>query len=221
MSGTLNFPDNPTPGQTYTFNNRVWVWTVPPGAWTAVSSSPSGWTVAGNNISYSSGNVGVGTSSPVSSLDVAGNLRIGNTTVQAGIITSNNTYIPSNNLVSTDGAQTLTNKRINPRAISAGATSGTLTPNGDTTDVFNAFGLTGTITVATPSGTPVDGQRLVIRLEDNGVSRTVNWASGSGSYRVVGVTLPTSTTAGRITYVGCMYNTTDVFWDVIAVVTQV
>ena len=217
---SLDFPTNPINGQIYTFNNKSWVWTSPPGAWVALGSIPSGWSMVGNNIVYTSGNVGVGTSAPISSLDVAGNVRIGNSTVQAGIVASNGSYIPSNDLVSTDGTQTLTNKRVNTRAVSAGATSGTLTPNGDTTDVFNAFGLTGTVTIATPSGTPVDGQRLVIRLEDNGSSRTVNWASGSGSYRVVGTTLPTTTSAGKITYVGCMYNTTDVFWDVIAVVTQ-
>lgn len=107
-----------------------------------------------------------------------------------------------------------------PRIASAGATSGTLTPNGDTTDIFNAFGLTGAITVATPSGTPVDGQRLVLRFEDNGTGRGITWTTSAGAYRAVGVTLPTTTVATKITYVGCIYNTTDGFWDVIAVVTQ-
>ena len=107
-----------------------------------------------------------------------------------------------------------------PRVASAGSTSGTLTPNGNTTDTFNAFGLTGAITVATPSGTPVDGQRLILRFEDNGTARGITWTGGSGAYRAVGITLPTTTTSGKVTYVGCIYNSTDVFWDVIAVVTQ-
>jgi hypothetical protein len=123
-------------------------------------------------------------------------------------------------VVTPTGTQTLTNKRVNPRAVAAGATSGTLTPNGDTTDVFNAFGLTGAITVATPSGTPVDGQRLMLRFEDNGTGRGITWTGTSGAYRAVGVTLPTTTVATKITYVGCVYNSTDVFWDVIAVATQ-
>jgi hypothetical protein len=118
------------------------------------------------------------------------------------------------------GTQTLTNKRINPRAVAAGSTSGTLTPNGDTTDVFNAFGLTGAITVDTPSGTPVDGQRLMLRFEDDGTGRGITWTGTSGAYRAVGVTLPTTTVASKVTYVGCVYNSTDVFWDVIAVANQ-
>ena len=80
------------------------------------------------------------------------------------------------------------------------------------------LGLTGTITVASPSGSPVDGQRLLLRIKDNGTSRVTNWTtSGANSYRVIGVTLPTATTANKTTYVGCLYNSTDVFWDVIAV----
>lgn len=110
--------------------------------------------------------------------------------------------------------------RINPRAVSAGATSGSLTINGDTTDVYVAEGLTGAITFLQPSGTPVNGQRLIIRIEDNGTARGITWTTTSGAFRAVGVTLPTTTVLSKVTYVGCIYNATDVFWDVIASVTQ-
>jgi hypothetical protein len=161
---------------------------------------------------------------------VTGTLPVANggtgATTLTGLVLGNGTSAmttvtaPSGTVVGTTDTQTLTNKRVNPRAVAAGATSGTLTPNGDTTDVFNAFGLTGAITVATPSGTPVDGQRLMLRFEDNGTGRGITWTGTSGAYRAVGVTLPTTTVASKVTYVGCVYNSNDIFWDAIAVATQ-
>ena len=142
------------------------------------------------------------------------------TGLTGGTITTSGTIAIDSTVTTNSGTQTLTNKRVNPRVVAAGSTSGTLTPNGDTTDVFNAFGLTGAITVDTPSGTPVDGQKLMLRFEDNGTGRGITWTGTSGAYRAVGVTLPTTTVASKVTYVGCVYNSTDVFWDVIAVATQ-
>jgi hypothetical protein len=106
------------------------------------------------------------------------------------------------------------------RVSAAGVASGTLTVNAATTDLFTATGLTGTVTFAAPSGTAVDGQKLLIRLKDNGTARTVNWTTSSGGYRAIGVTLPSGTTANKITYLGCLYNSSEVFWDVVATVTQ-
>jgi len=145
---------------------------------------------------------------------------IAGTGLSGGTITTSGTIAIDSTVATLSGTQTLTNKRVNPRAVAAGSTSGTLTPNGDTTDVFNAFGLTGAITVDTPSGTPVDGQRLMLRFEDNGTGRGITWTGTSGAYRAVGVTLPTTTVASKVTYVGCVYNSTDIFWDAIAVATQ-
>lgn len=179
-----------------------------------------------------SGNLTLGgTLSGVSlATQVTGTLPVANggtgATTLTGLVLGNGTSAmttvtaPSGTVVGTTDTQTLTNKRVNPRAVAAGATSGTITPNGDTTDVFNAFGLTGAITVATPSGTPVDGQRLMLRFEDNGTGRGITWTGTSGAYRAVGVTLPTTTVASKVTYVGCVYNSTDIFWDAIAVATQ-
>ena len=106
------------------------------------------------------------------------------------------------------------------RAVAASGTSGTLTPNSDTTDIFNAFALDGTTTLDVPSGTPIDGQRLILRLRDDGTARALTWTTTSGGYRVIGTTLPSTTTISKLLYVGCVYNSTDSFWDVVAVTTQ-
>jgi len=120
------------------------------------------------------------------------------------------------------GTQTLTNKRVTNRIGSNGATtSGNITPTSDTADQYNITSLTGTSNIQIPSGTPTDGQRLSIRIKDNGTNRTLTWVTSAGGYRVIGTTLPLTTTANKTIYVGCVYNLADSFWDVVAVASEV
>ena len=116
-------------------------------------------------------------------------------------------------VVGTTDTQTLSSKRITPRSNTI-TSSSTPTPAGDTTDIFTITALAVNATFAAPSGTPTNGQRLTIRIEDNGTTRTLAWNS---VYRAVGVTLPLATTANKTIYIGCIYNSTDSKWDVIAV----
>jgi len=73
------------------------------------------------------------------------------------------------------------------------------------------------LTINNPTGIPNDGQRLIIRIKDNGTARTITWGS---NYQSVGATLPTTTTAGKITYIGLIYNSSASKWDCVAVATQ-
>lgn len=117
---------------------------------------------------------------------------------------------------------TISGTRITPRTASNGATtSGNITPTGDTADQYNISGLTGTSAIQIPSGTPTDAQKLSIRIEDNGTGRTLSWVTTAGGYRVIGTTLPLTTTANKTIYVGCVYNSADSFWDVVAVASEV
>ena len=106
------------------------------------------------------------------------------------------------------------------RSVTAGATSGTLTIDSAITDIFVAEGLTGGITFAQPSGTPSNGQKLLIRIKDNGTARSITWTTSAGAFRAIGVTLPTTTVIDKTSYVGCIYNSADSFWDTVAVTTQ-
>ena len=104
-------------------------------------------------------------------------------------------------------------------------TVGTITSASTITPVsanaqYNVTALAVTATVAIPSGSPADGQKLMIRIKDNGTAQTLNWTTTSGGYRVIGTTLPTTTVISKVLYIGCIYNTQDTFWDVVATAQQ-
>jgi hypothetical protein len=113
-------------------------------------------------------------------------------------------------------ANTIGSSRINPRTSSTASTA-TLTPDISAYDQYNLTAQAATLTVAAPIGTPVDGNKLIIRILDNGTTRTISW---NATYTAIGVTLPTATTANKMVYVGCIYNSTNTRWDVVAVSTQ-
>jgi len=126
------------------------------------------------------------------------------------------TTLASASIATYTGTETLTNKRIDPRVTSA-ASASTLTPSVATADIYAYTALAAGLTINAPTGTPVDGDKLMFRLLDNGTSRALTW---NATYTVIGVTLPTATTISKTTYVGCIYNAANTRWDVIAVTTQ-
>jgi len=106
---------------------------------------------------------------------------------------------------------------LNP-SVQETTSTATLTPNADEDDQVVVTALATNMTIAAPSGTPVQGQKLIIRIEDNGTGHTLTWNT---IYEVIGVTLPTTTTANKKIYVGCIYNSNDSKWDVVAVKEEV
>lgn len=73
-------------------------------------------------------------------------------------------------------------------------------------------------TVSAPSGTPTNGNLLLIRLEDNGTSRTITgW---DAIYSGFVVSLPSSTVLGKAMYLGFKYNAYNVKWELIAYTQQ-
>ena len=133
----------------------------------------------------------------------------------SGTVTVFVTY-PAGLSVSSDNPVTLTSKRIDPRVVSA-ASASSLTPSIATADIYAYTALAAGLTINAPTGTPVDGNKLMFRLLDNGTARALTW---NATYTVIGVTLPTTTVVNKTTYVGCIYNANNTRWDVIAVGTQ-
>ena len=164
-------------------------------------------------------------------LSVAGNILISGVFSVAGNVTANNGMFTNIvNAASHTGAVvsvtgnvtggnitgTITSSRINPRVFSTASTA-SLTPDVSSFDQYNLTALAADVTINAPTGTPVNGNKIMFRILDNGVSRTITW---NATYTVIGVSLPAATTAGKRTYVGCIYNTENTCWDVVAVTTQ-
>lgn len=106
--------------------------------------------------------------------------------------------------------------RITGAATDTATSSATPTINTDTTDIFTITALAAAITSMTTnlSGTPANGQKLIVRIKDDGTARAITWGA---SFASRGATLPTTTVLGKYTYVGLIYNSTAAVWDCVAV----
>jgi len=98
--------------------------------------------------------------------------------------------------------------------IVTGTTSSATPTPPATNSQYNITALAEDAVFAAPSGSPVAGHKLIIRIKDNGVTRTLGW---NAIYRAAGVTIPTTTVANKTLYLGLIYNSTDSKWDIIAV----
>ena len=107
---------------------------------------------------------------------------------------------------------------VNPPSVNSVETATTLTPNVDQYDQEDITDLASALTIAAPTGTLSTGMKLIIRLTDNGTNRALTW---NNIYRAIGVTLPTTTTANKILYIGCIYDEAGSKWDVIAIKEEV
>lgn len=112
------------------------------------------------------------------------------------------------------GIEILTNKRITSRVQSV-TDAATVTPAGDTNDAVDITAIAQAFTIANPSGTPTNFQKLIIRIKDNGTARAISFGT---AYVAGGVTLPSTTILSKILTLGFMYNTANTLnkWQLIA-----
>jgi hypothetical protein len=93
--------------------------------------------------------------------------------------------------------------------------SATPTPNADTTDLYALTAQAAAAAFVTPTGTPVNGQALTIRIKDDGTARGLTWSAG---YVAGGVALPSTTVLSKILTLFFLYNTDNALnkWQLLA-----
>lgn len=127
---------------------------------------------------------------------------------------TNTTQIPTTAFVIAErtNPSTLTNKRITQR-IGTTASSATPTPDGDNNDVFTVTALAANATFAAPTGTPTDGQSLLIRITSDATIRTLAW---NAIYTAAtDFALPVATVASKTLYIQFIYNSAATKWQAV------
>ena len=114
--------------------------------------------------------------------------------------------------------KSITRKNIVKPIVNSTTTTATLTPNIDEYEQEDVTDLASALTIAAPIGTPSTGMKLVIRITDDGTNRALTW---NVIYRAIGITLPSTTTANKILYIGCIYDEAGSKWDVVAIKEEV
>jgi len=134
---------------------------------------------------------------------------LGNTTISGTLGVTGATTLTG--ALTANGATTFNNSVVvTPSSTTSGST---ITPT-LTSTMYIVSALATSATIAAPTGTPSDGQSLIIRIRDNGTSQTLSW---NAIYNVIQVTLPTATTISNTHYIGCKYNAATSKWDVLSV----
>lgn len=111
------------------------------------------------------------------------------------------------------------------RVSSAASVTSPLAWNSDNYDQYAYTALANALTISADAGTPVDGQKAVFRIQDNGTARVLTFTGGvSKGFEPIGVTMTASgsdftytTTINKKTYFGCIYNAADSRWDIVAI----
>jgi hypothetical protein len=92
--------------------------------------------------------------------------------------------------------------------------AGTVTPDSDSDEIIVITAQAEALAIANPTGSPEEGQAMLIRIKDNSSARAISFGA---IYRQIGTTLPTTTVVDKTLYIGIVYNAADTKWDVISV----
>lgn len=102
-----------------------------------------------------------------------------------------------------------------PKRVATATTTATLTPNADTTDVCVLTAQNGALTIAAPTGTPLDEQQLSIRIK---AATAAGAITHNSAYIDSGVaTRPTVTILNKTIRLAYIYDSTATKWVLMAV----
>jgi hypothetical protein len=159
----------------------------------------------------------LGTKSPLASPTFTGTVTLpvalsGIAKLTTGVVSA--VTAPTGTIVGTTDAQILSGKGITQRVVtttddSTAVIDCTITDQYQLSAVANA-------TEFTVTGTPTDGQKLLIRYKDAGVGKGLTFTG----FTAIACTLPTTTTASKWGYVFSVYNLAATTWHVLAVGTE-
>lgn len=140
-------------------------------------------------------------------------ISLGSNTV-SGTTAQFNTALTDGDFATLAGTETLTNKRITSRVQSV-TDAATVTPDADANDCVDITAIAQAFTIANPTGTPTNFQKLIIRIKDNGTARAITFGT---AYVAGGVALPTTTVISKILTLGFIYNTANSLnkWQLVA-----
>jgi hypothetical protein len=111
-----------------------------------------------------------------------------------------------------------------PRTSTFTSVTSPLSWNSDAVDMIIITGQSISFTINADSGSPVDGQRFLLRVKTTG-SQVITFTGGSSkSFRPIGTSFSISGsnytyqfTPAKDTYYGCVYNLGSLRWDIISI----
>jgi hypothetical protein len=113
----------------------------------------------------------------------------------------------ASNVVTNTSFRTITNKRWVPRVISSASYTTSVTIPADSVDLFQITAQAGALLFNAPSGTPNNGDLLVIRIKDNGTARALTYNA------IFNWSPPSTTVLGKYLVMCFMYNSVTSNWN--------
>lgn len=106
-----------------------------------------------------------------------------------------------------------------PELVTTTTSTTSWTINADITDVAIQTALAGDLTINAPTGTPYDGQSILLRIRDNGTAHALVF---NAVFRFeFGFAAPATTVINKWLYLAVFYNLPDTKWDAVPMVRQV